>query len=130
MTYLSTIDFIGLILICSTVCVGFYAACQFDGDEEYDSSPTSMKLQWPRPEPHNVMVFWWVRWYGGRLISRFWTKPIYSCLPCMGSLHSIIPTLLYLKYTHFYPTDFWFVWPVIALGTVGVNYLIQTVLWK
>lgn len=129
MTYLSPLDFTGLIMICSAICVGFYAACQFDGDDAYDSLDSDRKSSWPKPTADQVMILWWVRYYGGRYISRYWSKPVYSCLPCMGSIHSIYPTWLYLKYTAFYmPYDFFYIWPLIALATVGVNFII-TRLW-
>lgn len=125
MTYLSPLDFIGLILICSAICVGFYTACSFDGDEAYDDSSNEFRKSWPKPQG---MLLWWVRYYGGRVLGNFWYKPVYGCLPCMGSLHTIYPTWLYLNYTSFYlPHDFFYIWPVIALGTVGVNYLITRV---
>lgn len=107
------------ILISSLASVGFYAACQFEGDEAYDMLPMEHKAKWNKPT--DVMILWWVRYYGGRYIPPFWTKPVYSCLTCMGSLHSIAPTLIFSD---------WYLWPLIALGTAGVNYLIQTLGWK
>ena len=118
------IELIGLILFNSAVCVGFFAACQFEGDEAFDVSDKWIKKRWTKPT--DVMVLWWVRYYGGRFIPPFWTKPVYACLPCMGSLHSIVPTILFCS---FFGISLW-VLPFVILATVGVNYLIQTVLWK
>ena len=112
---------LSLILINSLICVGFYVACSFDGDEDYDLDKN--KKAWTTI--HGKMLLWWVRYYGGRVIPEFWTKPLYSCLPCMGSLHSIAPTVLYCYGTN---TNF-VIWPLVALATVGLNYLI-TIVWK
>jgi hypothetical protein len=114
-----------LILICSAISVGFYTATDFDGAEEYDKADPYIKKQWPRPNEHQVMIFWWVRYYGGRVIPYFWTKPLYSCLPCMGSFHSIAPTVTYCYYSGM-PL---IIWPFVALATVGLNKLI-TIWWS
>lgn len=110
-----------LTIISSAISVGFYTACAFDGDEEYDAQTRKRKRAFPRPEAHRVMILWWVRFYGGRIIPHFWTKPLYSCLPCMGSFHSLLPVLVFTG-------NIW-LWPFVALATVGVNKLI-TVWWR
>jgi len=120
---------ISLIIICSLICVGVYAATGFEGDEGFDGLNPEYQRQFPKPEPGNAMVLWWVRYYGGPILGRFWSKPVYSCLPCMGSLHSIIPTYLFIEWW-WYKVDiqFWVFWPFVALATCGLNYLI-TVWW-
>jgi hypothetical protein len=115
----SILEVLLCIILSSLVGVGFFAAAQFEGDEAFDTLDFDLKKEWSKPT--DVMVLWWVRYYGGRYIPPFWTKPVYSCLTCMGSLHSIAPTLIFSE---------WYLWPLIALGTAGVNYLIQTVGWK
>lgn len=110
-------SFCFLVVVSSLVATGFYVGCQFDGDEEYDKADIYIKKQWPKPNAEQVMIFWWVRYYGGRVIPYFWTKPLYSCLICMGSFHSIIPTFLFC---HFSYTPYW-IWPFVALATVGLN---------
>ena len=119
MTTASTFDFIGLIAICSLLCFGMYACCQF---EEFDSAPKSVKKNWP--EPGWKMIFWFVRYYIGRHITEFQSKPLYSCPPCMGSVYSVIPTIAFLLYSHI--SLYWFVliWPVTALCVAGLNYII------
>lgn len=109
--------FVFIVFISSLIATGFYAACQFDGDEEYDKADLYIKKQWPKPNAEQVMIFWWVRYYGGRVIPYFWTKPLYSCIICMGSFHSIVPTFLFC---HFSDTPYW-IWPFVALATVGLN---------
>lgn len=114
------INLLLLILISSLISTGFYAACQFEGDSAYDASDKWVKKQWTKPT--DKMLLWWVRFYGGRVIPQYWTKPIYSCLTCMGSIHSLWPMWVMGQDMT--------LWPIVAFGTVGVNYLIQTVLWK
>lgn len=114
----------------SAACsVGFYTAAQFDGDEEYDIQSRKRKRDWPTPGPHQVMILWWVRFYLGRIIPHKWTKPIYSCLPCMGSLHSVYPVVLVMYLAGLGAAQFFVIWPVVALATVGINKLI-TVWWR
>ena len=116
------IEVLYIIALSSACSVGFYIATQFEGSEQFDAMH-QLGQQYPYDRPEGPMILWWVRWYGSRLLPFYWTKPIYSCLPCMGSVHSLYPTLLFLS------SDFWYLWPVIALGTVGVNYLI-TLWWS
>lgn len=109
--------------------VGFYTATGFDGDEEFDAQTIKRKRDWPKPGERQTMILWWVRFYLGRTIPHKWTKPIYQCLPCMGSLHSIPTTLLLLWVVG---VQWWLgliMWMMIALFTLGVNKLI-TVWWR
>jgi len=116
------IDLIALILICSSISVGFYASCQFDGDEEFDKASKLIKKNWPEPEQDSKMIFWWVRYYIGKHISYFHSKPLYSCIICMGSVHSMIPTLLFLFYYDLNLWGWFILWPFAALATAGLNY--------
>lgn len=116
-------------LLSSAQSVGFYTATQFDGDEEFDAQTIKRKRDWPTPGPRQVMILWWVRFYLGRNIPHYWTKPIYSCLPCMGSLHSIPLTVLLFWIIGGSVFQFCLFWPLIALFTVGINKLI-TVWWR
>lgn len=108
-----------LIVVASSACsVGFWVACTFDGDETYDM----MGEAYPYGKPDNPMIFWWVRWYGRKWLPKMLRKPLYECLPCMGSLHSLYPLLLFAH-------EYWYLWPVVAFATVGLNYLI-TIWWN
>jgi len=118
------IDLIGLVLFNSAICVGFFAACQFDGDESFDVSQSYIKKQWPKPT--DGMILWFIRYYLGRYLSKYWSKPVYSCVTCMASIHSIIPTILFCSYFDISLI----VLPFIILATAGLNYLIQTSLWR
>lgn len=114
-----------LVLICSAASIGVYAACGFDGDENFDLQESEVKLMWPKPTDDQKMILWWVRYYGGRYLGKFWYKPVYGCLPCMGGIHSLYPTLVYLNYAD---GNFLLMWPLIALATIGVNFLV-TKIW-
>jgi len=110
---------LALILLCSLISTGFWIATQFEGSEHFDTSERWVQIRWTKPE--DKMILWWVRFYGVRFIPKFWTKPLWSCLPCMGSVHSLWP-MLWLGQDMT-------LWPVVAIGTVGVNYLI-TIYWS
>lgn len=116
---ISTLALFLLTVVASTACsVGFWVACTFDGDETYDR----MGSMYPHPKPENPMLLWWVRWYGRVTLPRLVRKPLYECLPCMGSVHSLYPLLIFNP-------QLWYLWPVVAIATVGVNYLI-TIWWN
>lgn len=117
------LEFLLLIVISSLASIGFYAACGFDGDEAFDQSDNFMRANWPKPTDDQKMIFWWVRYYLGPHLGKYWYKPVYGCLPCMGSLHSIYPTLIYLGFSY----EFLIIWPLIALGTCGINKVITQV---
>ena len=63
---------IPLVLLCSLISVGFYAACHFDGDEDYDTAGKQLKLHTPIPK--DKMILWWVRYYADGKILRRTTK--------------------------------------------------------
>jgi len=111
-------DLLCLILISSACSVGIYIATQWDGSEGFDLAHQHRARYSAKPD--NPMILWWVRYYLARVIPFYWTKPIYSCLPCMGSVHSLYVVVLF--------GSLW-MWPVVAVATVGVNYLI-TIWWS
>lgn len=123
--FMSVWEIIGLILVCSAASYGFYAATQFTNDETFDDLDSQMQEGYPKPEPKDRMIFWFVRYYLAPIVGPFYSKPIYKCPACMGSLHSILPTYLYMSYMNFYWTDMLLVWPFVALATCGVNYCIS-----
>lgn len=104
---------------CSLLCVGFYTACEFKGDSQFDAVGKELKKVWPKPNAgQDKMLLWWIRYYAGPHLGDFWCKPVYSCLPCMGGLFTIVPTYLVFG-------QLW-IWPIIALATIGLNRLIET----
>ena len=111
------------VLTSSLLSVGFYASCQFKTWELYDEADVEIKQAWPNPD--DKMIFWWIRWYGGRILGDFWYKPVYGCLPCMGSLHSIIPLMIVIQLVGINQAWFLLAWPLVAMTTAGVNCLIS-----
>ncbi len=59
----------------SFLCLGFYVSCKYERDENL--------------KPTSKMILWWVRYYGQRKLPEWLQAPLYSCLVCMSSLHSI-----------------------------------------
>ena len=114
---IASLCFTAVVTFSSLMATGFYAACQFDGDEEFDKADKFIQKQWPKPNGEQAMIFWFVRYYLGKVIPYFWTKPLYSCIICMGSVHSLLPTFIFC---HLTGTTFW-IWPMVALATVGLN---------
>ncbi len=118
-------ELIALVILCSAISIGFYASCQFDGDEDFDKASKLVKKNWPNPEQDSKMIFWWVRYYIGRHISYYYSKPLYSCIICMGSVHSVLPTIGWMWLYGIAPIYFIALWPFVALATAGVNYNIS-----
>lgn len=100
------------IIVSSCISVGVYVSAQFNNYEAFDDSPEIMRKE----RIDGAMILWWVRWYGSYL-PYLMRKPLYFCLPCMGSLWSV-PALLYLSLP-------WYYWPFFMLGTCGINGLIR-----
>lgn len=67
------------------------------------------------------MFFWWVRYYGDKILGKFWNKPFYACCTCMSSVHS---TYVYWGYFAFVGnitnTHVW-VYPAYILLLAGVT---------
>lgn len=106
------VDILCGIIASSLISVGVHTAAQFNNYEAFDDSPELMRAE----NPDGKMIMWWLRWYGSYL-PYVLRKPLYFCLPCMGSIWSI-PAFLYLD-LH------WYYWPFFALGTTGLNSFIR-----
>jgi len=122
-------DILILLLINSLLCLGFWHACDFSGAEEFDNYKTNQGRRHyakERGTPDRVMIFWRLRWYGGQFLPPWTTKPLYRCLTCMASLHSIIP---YGIAACVYMQDpwLWIYWPLYVLALAGVNSIITRV---
>ena len=117
--------FILLLFICPAICVGFYACCDFERAEQFDKLQPEHQKLFPVPEGEDKTILWFVRYYLGPVLGKFWCKPVYQCLPCMGSLHSILPCAGFILYNELAWYWLLIVWPFIALITSGINYMIQ-----
>lgn len=118
------LSLIALILITCAVTIGFYAACQFENADDFDKAPKMIKQSWPVDED-SKMIFWWVRRYLGVHVNYFYSKPLYSCIICMGSVHSIAPLWLWLMINNLHPLWFVVLWPIVALSVAGINKLVS-----
>lgn len=98
---------------------GFYFSTQFEGWENYDLLSKDQKCYIGKP--HNRNVFWWVRYYGGRRLSDFWQKPVYTCTMCMSSFHSILPYF----YHQGLSLDTLLEWPFYVMALAGLNYALM-----
>jgi len=90
------------------ICLGVYVASTFENYDAFDENPDVFRNQ----KINNKMIFWFLRYYGSYL-PYYFRKPIYLCLPCMGSLWSI-PVFLFMGYPIIY-------WPFFALAVTGLN---------
>jgi hypothetical protein len=105
-----------LLSLLSAGCVwGFSVACRFEDYEEFDEASPALQKNWPKPKLEGAMVLWWVRYYLAPVLGPFWAKPVYKCMICMASLHSILPVLL------FGTGSFLITWPFVILFTAGFN---------
>lgn len=124
--FLSIWEIFGLVLVCSACVFGFYATCKWEGDHYFDDLDEETQKNFPKPKKEDRMIFWFVRYYLAPIVGPFYSKPIYRCPACMGSLHSILPTILFFSYLNFPWQEIILVWPFIAFATCGINWLITT----
>ena len=66
------------------------------------------------------MVGWWLRYYSLKVFGEYWSKPLFTCPPCMASVHG---TWVYLLMS---PMG-WQMLPVYLLFLCGLVALTQTV---
>lgn len=110
------INLLGLLLLNSLVCFGFWNACMYEntGEIEYINGKIHYK--------YNKGVLWrldkWAR-------DKWFYKPLCGCVPCMASLHST-----YVYFTFLYVTDqmvlgYFLIYPIYIIALSGVNYLIE-----
>lgn len=122
-----------LLIINSLICRGFWHSCDFTAAEQFDEltprkrriahreqqSGIATKHDWINPP--RKMIFWWLRYYGGQWLPKAITKPLYECLTCMASIHSILPFVAFgVAYGH----DMWqwlIIWPLYVLALAGLN---------
>ncbi len=81
--------------------------------EMFDEDPKTWRQH---KKPKHPMILWWIRWYGSYLPYQF-RKPLYFCLPCMGSVWSL-PAFMWLDLPII-------AFPFFALCTCGLNSLIR-----
>ncbi len=81
--------------------IGFYLVCQYD---EQDG------------KTYNQMLLWRFHLWVKSKVGEWWTKPVCGCVPCMASLHSIIPFLIIANNNSI---PLW-IWPLYALIVSGM----------
>lgn len=72
--------FFALILVNSLYCIGVYKACSFE--YKSDDHPELGVIE------GSQMIGWRLRLYAEKYLGRFASKPLFSCPPCMASVHS------------------------------------------
>lgn len=107
------VDIILGIIVSCLMSIGVYVATTWDASDLFDEDPKQHRI---KGYPKHPMLLWWVRWYGSYLPYQF-RKPLYFCLPCMGSLWSI-PSFVWLDLPLI-------AFPFFALCTCGLNSLIR-----
>ncbi len=87
--------------------IGFYLSCSYNEHEG---------------QIYDKMILWrfhkWVR----SIVGDWWAKPVCGCVPCMASLHSIIPFLIIANNNNL---PLW-IWPLYALTVSGIAKLIHS----
>lgn len=69
------------------------------------------------------MALWWLRHGALKLVGEFWSKPLFTCPPCMASVHG---TWVYFMLMPFGWSTM-ALWPVYILFLSGLVTLIQSV---
>lgn len=74
--------------------------------------------------PESRQVLWFLRFYLVKFIGEYLTKPFFSCVACMASIHSIIPFVYYASLNDI-PWYFIFAYiPTLSGVTIFINSLI------
>jgi len=107
------LDIILGVIASSLISCGVYVATTWEASEMFDEDPKTWRQH---KKPKHPMILWWLRWYGSYLPYQF-RKPLYFCLPCMGSVWSL-PAFLWLDLPLI-------AFPFFALCTCGLNSLIR-----
>lgn len=104
------IDLLLLATLNAFLIIGFYTACLYEVDA------------FSRPYEDSKMILWRFRKWSVDTFGLFWSKPICTCPPCMASLHSILPLVLFSNITDC--TALLYGWPLYALIVSGITKLL------
>lgn len=121
---ISPFDIIALILISSACSIGFMVATRFDKYQVFDYLNSEDQVGHTPPHKDERMLLWWVRFYLAPWIGQLY-KPLYYCLPCMGSVHSIYPVAAYIFLFSITWWHFFIIWPVVCIAASGLNAFIK-----
>lgn len=114
------IDILILLLINSAACLGFWNACLYESKNILVWNDKLSRLE-PKKE-YDKGFFWRLEKWGN---GKFWYKPIGGCLPCMASLHSILPYWGYMYSTGCLNEHALLFYPVYVLALSGINTIIE-----
>lgn len=117
-------DLLLLTFLNSLFCTGIYVASQFNGSDSFDDDPN---LYRQAPLSDDRMILWWIRYYGS-YFPKYFRKPLYECLPCMASIHSVP---VYIFYCLIESVPLWYAllaWPVYVVALAGMNKVVQNAL--
>lgn len=97
-----------LLVINSFACLGFWNACLYEINNQVEQKGFLWRLE---------------KWGNGK----FWYKPIGGCLPCMASLHSVLPYWGYMYSTGCLNENALLFYPVYVLALSGLNVIIEDI---
>lgn len=101
--------------------VGFYNACLFTFHPERVVSKDGADSLGVMND--TKMIFWKLRYYSEKRLGYFWSKPICTCVSCMGSLHSVVPFSIFCLY---YNPLLLLLFPLYACTTGAAAKIIQS----
>jgi len=73
--------FITTLLLNSFYIIGLSKASEFDWVDDGRHELGIIK--------ESKMIFWRLRYWSIKYIGEFWSKPLFTCPPCMASFHSL-----------------------------------------
>lgn len=92
------------LIIFSIVCfansfliIGFNRACQYEvyeNDQHFVRDNKVCQINKGKIQEDSKMILWRVKYLSEKYLGKFWSKPVYSCVTCMASLHGVLPFVL------------------------------------
>lgn len=103
------IDLLVILTFNSLYCFGFWNACLYIPRNDINT-------------PATKGVLWFVEKWAS---NKWFYKPLCGCLPCMASVHSIIPYLSFMYVGDAVNWNALILYPIYIVALSGLNYLIE-----
>ena len=111
------IDLLVILIFNSLYCFGFWNACLYSySNDTYSNQLSSFTKHYEKG------VLWFVEKWAK---DKWFYKPLCGCLPCMASVHSIIPYWSFMYVGDAVNWNALILYPIYIVALSGLNYLIE-----
>lgn len=102
-------------LLNAFVIIGFYLATQYETEKDYYENTKRIK---------DKMILWFIGYYGDKYLPKLLRKPLYDCIPCMASIHSVYVYWLFMDWTLLNL----YAYPIYILALSGITFFIYNLI--